>query len=81
MERYARRCDVTNVGMNEGFCFGDGEMYFAEENDAYDYAISKGYKGLQDAFDDCAYYWSEWEEGDIEYQGYYYTEEGEEVKL
>lgn len=82
MERYARRCDATNKGMNEGFCFGDGDMYFANEDDAFDYAIKIGYKGLQDAFDDEAYYWTEWyDQDDIEYQGYYYTEEGEEIEL
>ena len=53
--------------MNEGFCFGDGEAYFKHENDAYDYALSLGYKGLQDAYDDDAYYYTEWME-DYQYE-------------
>jgi len=27
MERYARKCDVTGKGMNEGFIWGDGTYY------------------------------------------------------
>ena len=26
-ERYARKCDVTGKGMNEGWCWGDGSFY------------------------------------------------------
>lgn len=29
MEKYARRCDVTGRGMNEGWCWGDGVYYTA----------------------------------------------------
>jgi hypothetical protein len=25
--KYARKCDVTGKGMNEGYCFGDGVFY------------------------------------------------------
>ena len=32
-ELFARRCDVTNKGMNEGFCINDGEMYIKDEKD------------------------------------------------
>jgi hypothetical protein len=27
--KFARRCDATNKGMNEGYVFGDGELYFS----------------------------------------------------
>jgi hypothetical protein len=27
MERYARKCDITGKGMNEGWCWGDGAFY------------------------------------------------------
>jgi hypothetical protein len=29
MEKFARKCDVTGRGINEGWVWGDGE-YFAE---------------------------------------------------
>lgn len=74
-EKFARVCSATGRGMNEGYCFGDGEAYFIEESDAYDYALSIGYKGLQDAYDDEAYYYTEWEEIDEEC---YYDAEGNE---
>ena len=33
MEKFARRCDATGKGINEGYCFGDGELYFATKED------------------------------------------------
>lgn len=27
MKKFARRCDVTGRGMNEGWCWGDGGFY------------------------------------------------------
>jgi len=33
MTKYARRCDATGRGMNEGYVVGDGELYFAEQDD------------------------------------------------
>jgi len=74
-EKFARLCSATGRGMNEGYCFGDGEAYFIKEVDAYDYALSIGYKGLQDAFDDEAYYYTEWEEIDDDV---WYDAEGNE---
>lgn len=62
--QYARTCDKTGEGMNEGFVFGDGEMYFKYEADALEYAISIGYESLEEAYEDEAYYWTEWEEMD-----------------
>jgi hypothetical protein len=32
-ERYARVCDVTGKGMNEGWCWGDGSFYTATLED------------------------------------------------
>lgn len=32
-ERYARLCDVTGQGMNEGWCWGDGSFYTATKED------------------------------------------------
>ena len=33
MEKFARRCDITGRGVNEGYVFGDGELFFAERED------------------------------------------------
>lgn len=77
--KYARRCDATGKGINEGFCFGDGEMYFANESDAETHAITIGYESLDEAYEDDAYYWTTWDESEIEEQGFYYTLEGEEI--
>ena len=32
-EKYARQCDVTGEGMNEGYCIQDGLMYIKHEKD------------------------------------------------
>ena len=60
-EKFARKDSVTGKGINEGFCFGDGEAYFEEEEDAETHAISLGYKNLKEAYRDEAYYFTEWE--------------------
>jgi hypothetical protein len=67
--KYARQCSATLEGMNEGYCFGDGEYYAKHEADALKYAQSIGYKTLEEAYDDDAYYWTEWEdEDDFQYE-------------
>lgn len=68
MTKYARKCDATGQGMNEGWVVGDGEQYFKYEDDAKKWAVSAGYANLDEAFDDDAIYWTEWEEEfDYEY--------------
>ena len=64
MERFARKCDVTGRGMNEGYCFGDGEMYACDETSALLIAKEYGYNNLDDAYDNDAYYYTEWDEID-----------------
>ena len=32
-KKYARKCDVTGEGMNEGYCIQDGLMYIKYEKD------------------------------------------------
>jgi len=66
-QTYARKCDVTGEGMNEGYVFGDGTDYFKYEKDALAHAISLGYKDLQESYDDDSHYYTEWEE-DRDYQ-------------
>lgn len=61
-----RTCDATGEGMSEGYCFGDGEKYFKYEADATAYAKEIGYDSLQAAYDDDAYYYTAWEDGDAD---------------
>lgn len=32
-EKYARKCDITGKGMNDGWCWGDGAFYTATKED------------------------------------------------
>lgn len=73
MKKFARQCDATGKGMNEGFVFGNGEMYFSEEIYALEYAIKIGYDNLDDAYNDDAYYYTEWDEVD---EDEWYDEDG-----
>ena len=75
-QTYARKCDVTGEGMNEGYCFRDGEKYFKYEQDLIAYLRSQGDKTFNDASDEFIlaeshgldeYYWTEWEQDDHQY--------------
>ena len=59
---WARKCDVTGKGMNEGWCFGDGEQYASTEEAAQEIAEGRGFESVDEAYkhDDC--YWTEWED-------------------
>lgn len=59
-EVYARKCDITGKGFNEGYCFGNGEEYAIDEASAIKIAMNRGYETLEDAFDDGDYYYSDW---------------------
>lgn len=66
-QTFARKCDITGEGMNEGWVFGDGEQYAKNESDALIIAKSYGYESLQEAYDDDCGYWTEWEDDDHQY--------------
>lgn len=68
--KFPRRCDITGKGMWEGYCFGDGQDYAMDKPSAEKLAKKYGYDTLEEAFDDGAYYWTEWEELDEE-EGWY----------
>jgi hypothetical protein len=77
MEKFARKCDVTGRGMNEGYVFGDGEMYASDKESAIKLAIENyGYDNLSDAYDDDVCYYTEWDE--INENEEYYDEDGNE---
>jgi len=59
--KYARKDSVTGKGMNEGFCFGDGDFYCESEEDAITQSKKLGYNTLNEAYEDEAYYFTNWE--------------------
>ena len=75
-KKYARKCDVTGKGMNDGYCINDGEMYIKNKSEMLKHIKSVGYKTLDEAFNDEYYYWTEWEELD---EDYHYLEDGTEI--
>ena len=75
---FARKCDVTGEGMNEGYCIEDGLMYIKHKKD-----MIKHLRGIENVVvheltDDILmseyynadyYYWTEWEcESDLQYE-------------
>lgn len=81
MEKFARRCDVTGRGMNEGYVVGDGERYFSEKEHLLNHLRELDWEDAdgnrsQDLTDDedimeffyneDYYYYTEWEEIDDE---------------
>ena len=82
MEKFARRCDITGRGMNEGYCFHDGECYAIDKESALIIAKRYGYQSLEEAYKDGAYYWTVWED-EINADNYdcYYDEDGNEYEF
>lgn len=83
MEKFARRCDATGKGMNEGYVFGDGELCFSEEKHLIAHLRSRGgMDGLSDeyilteAYYQEEYYYTEWDFYDIDDE--WYDAEGNE---
>jgi hypothetical protein len=83
MEKFARRCDATGKGMNEGYVVGDGELCFSEEKHLIDHLRSRGgMDGLSDefilneAYEQDEYYYTEWDFYDIDDE--WYDAEGNE---
>ena len=87
--KYARRCDVTNKGMNDGYCIQDGHMYIKYEKDLIkhlrkiemhenkeEHYCSDDFL-LKDYYDAGYYYWTEWEDIDDDH---YYLEDGTEIQ-
>ena len=83
MEKFARKCDATGRGMNEGYVVGDGELCFSEEKHLIDHLRSRGgMDGLSDefilneAYEQDEYYYTEWDFYDIDDE--FYDAEGNE---
>ena len=80
MIKFARKCDVTGRGMNEGYVFGDGEQYACDKESALKIAQEYGYEDLDEAFKDDAYDYAEWYDENFDYD-VYYDAEGNEYEL
>lgn len=78
MEKFARRCDITGRGINEGYVFGEGERYAGDKEHALLIAKEYGYDSLEEAYEDEAYYYTEWEELDDDF---YYDADGNEYEV
>ena len=69
-EQYARKCDITGEGMNDGYVVGDGFMHIKYEKDLIallrswnvdeDNELSDEYI-LAESYQLGEYYWTEWE--------------------
>ncbi len=79
MEKFARRCDATGKGINEGYVFGDGELCFSTEEQLIDHlrgldwedSNGKRSKDIEDDaelmdyfYNEDVYYYTEWDEVD-----------------
>ena len=85
MEKFARRCDATGRGMNEGYVVNDGELYFSNEEHLINWIRGRGgMEGLSDefilneAYNEEEYYYTEWEELDDDI---FYDEDGNEYEF
>ena len=66
MKKYARINSYTGKGMNEGYCFNNGEYYCETENEAKHYVENLGLNWEEELlkFDtkDEWFYWTDWYE-------------------
>jgi hypothetical protein len=70
--KFARRCDVTGEGMNEGWVVNSNNLiglsYIKHEADALAHAQEQGYDSIDAMYEACEdtdeFYWTEWEELD-----------------
>lgn len=79
MKRFARKCDVTKKGMNEGYVFNYGEMYASDKESAIKLAFDVyGFQSLSDAYECGICYYTEWEEVD---EDFFFDADGNEYEL
>lgn len=69
IEKYARKCSVTGKGMNQGYCFDEGEFYCIAPEHAEARAIELGYINYQDAYNNAVVFWTDWNPEEEEREG------------
>jgi len=92
MEKFARRCDATGKGINEGYVVGAGDLYFSLYFSEKEHLV-EWLKGMakeeslnfetdslmmEHYYEEELYYYTEWEEI---YDDCYYDAEGNEYEL
>lgn len=80
MIKYARRCDVTGEGMNEGYFIENifTDSYFKYKSDLVQHIERDTcYSGIEEAHDKGYYFYTVWEEID---EDYYYLKDGTEYQ-
>jgi hypothetical protein len=84
MQKFARKCDATGVGMNEGYCWMGGEEYYATEEalitrinkyleETGETPILDGRTLLDWAHEEELYHFTEWGKDDME-DGFYLSD-------
>ena len=67
LKRYARQCDVTGEGMNDGFVICDGAMYIKYSKHLREHITNDtNYHTIDEAYEDDYYYYTSWEDSDCE---------------
>jgi len=78
--KYARKCDITSEGMNEGYCILDGMMYIKNDFDMLQHITDEtDYNDIEEAYEDDYYYYTDWFDT-IEEEDEWYTEDGSLMK-
>lgn len=61
--KFARKCDITGEGMNEGYCICDGEKYIKGDFDMLQHITDETeYKTMDEAYGEGYYYHTKWED-------------------
>lgn len=74
MDKFARKCDITNKGMNEGWYCECLDTYIKNEADAINFVNNNTYADLECAYNDDFIYYTEWDAEDEEDE--WYDEDG-----
>lgn len=81
---YPRKCDNCGCGMSQGYVVGD-VGYICEKKDCEEaLTISleqMGYSSRDEAYEDDAYFYTEWYYDEVQDGDIVYTEKGEELKV
>lgn len=64
MKKFARKCDGTGEGMNDGYVLFDGELHFKYEENVKRFLEMQGYGTIDEAYEEDILYWTEWEDED-----------------
>jgi hypothetical protein len=80
-QKFARKCSVTGEGMDDGYVFRDGDMYFSREEDLLEHILSMGYTTLEEAYNKGEYYWTHWTEQETPDDYQYIVKNGELVEI